>query len=575
MKYYKRYGLIILVLLFTLLSHLLFLNIVPSGITNDELHFVLNAKSIFLNFSNLANNWHPLSLKTIPNETSSELTFSVLAPLVGPLPLNLFTARLPLALLSSFCIVLLYLISTKLFTKKIALVISFCASINPWFFYVYRTAFDAPIAIFFFLITFYFLITLNKWKLLYTILPISFAFYTYIGTKVLVLPFVFIISIFSYFYIFQKQYLKQFIIINLFTFFLTLYFFLNLKNTSIGQRTSELVTPRSPVIAAQVESQRNLSFNNIFTPIFSNRYTVYVQFIINKWLNSFSPNLLFIKGDDTFTGSLWRHGYFYYLDLLFIFFGLLYLFIHYRSCFFLLMALLIISPLPEIIRKDQIPAYVFHSSLQFPILIIFSGIGLFFLLKSIKFKFIKFSILFIYFLFFVNMLFIYFLQYPFYASESFNFSNRMISQFIIAQKKISNSHIYLFCREPDALFKNYIFYSDILNSRNFSSISHAYQQLSQNKTEIDNISFLKQEAKVDIDQNDIVIVENGVNLPSGTDETNKLILLQLNTRQPTFNIYNSHVCTNKTKSETTLSFKDLIITSSPSSFCQNYFYRSF
>ena len=187
-----------LILVLVLFVHLLYLNLAPSGMTNDELHFVLNAKSVFLNFSNLANNWNPLSLTTIPHETSSELSFLFLAPIIGPLPTNMFTARLPLALLSVAVVYLLFLISQKLFNRKTALIIAYVAALNPWIFYVYRTVFDGPIAIFFLLLTLYLLLTLDKW-LLTTLFPITAAFYSYIGTKVIVFPFVistFIIEIY-------------------------------------------------------------------------------------------------------------------------------------------------------------------------------------------------------------------------------------------------------------------------------------------------------------------------------------------------------------------------------------------
>ena len=99
---------LIIILTTALFLRIFWLNIIPAGITNDELHFVLNAKSVFLNFSNLANNWNPLSLKTIPHESSSELSFLLLSPLIGPLPLNLFTSRLTGAILGTLTVFILY-----------------------------------------------------------------------------------------------------------------------------------------------------------------------------------------------------------------------------------------------------------------------------------------------------------------------------------------------------------------------------------------------------------------------------------------------------------------------------------
>ncbi len=523
-----------IILVLTLFFHLLYLNLAPSGITNDELHFVLNAKSVFLNFSNLANNWNPLSLTTIPHETSSELSFMFLAPIIGPLPTNLFTARLPLALLSVAVVYLLFLITHKLFDRKTALMVAIVAALNPWIFYVYRTTFDAPIAIFFLLLAFYLLINLNKW-LLISIIPIFFAFYTYIGTKVIVFPFVLIISIFVY--LRRQHLLSKLLVINLFTLLISLIFFVNLGRTTVGLRTVELITPWNPQIIAQVEQLRSQTINNRFTPIFTNKFTIYGQFITSKWFNSFSPNLLFLKGDDTFTGSVWHHGYFYVFDALFILFGLIFLYSKYQSTFYLLTSLLIISPIPEIIRKDQIPAYVFHSSLQYPILIIFVGAGLSYLLSFLKNNYLKYLLISAYFLLFINYLFIYFFQYPIYASESFNKSNRLLSSFLITQVATSKSNIIVYCREPDAQFKNYIFYSNSLNRSSFNQISLAYLNGPTHNYQINQLTFLKPDDKVSLTDNDIIIVENGVNAPKEINQNLHSIIYRLDNHQPAFNIY--------------------------------------
>ena len=553
-----------LILVLVLFVHLLYLNLAPSGMTNDELHFVLNAKSVFLNFSNLANNWNPLSLTTIPHETSSELSFLFLAPIIGPLPTNMFTARLPLALLSVAVVYLLFLISQKLFNRKTALIIAYVAALNPWIFYVYRTVFDGPIAIFFLLLTLYLLLTLDKW-LLTTLFPITAAFYSYIGTKVIVFPFVLIISIYAYQH-FHHRNLFKLLFISFYTFLLCLIFFVNLKNSSVGQRTVELVTPWSPQIIAQVEQLRSQTFTTKITPVFTNKFTVYSQFVLSKWFNSFSPNLLFIKGDETFTGSVWHHGYFYMIDAVFIIFGLLFIYANYRSAFFLLISLLAISPIPEIIRKDQMPAYVFHSSLQYPILVIIAAVGFFYLLSFIKNKYIKYIIYATYFIFFLNYLFIYLYQYPYYAAESFNFSNHVLSNFLILQRASTNAKIIVFSREPDAQFKNYIFYSNTLNHSSFNQISQAYKDGITQDYIINQIIFARPDEKFATTSTDIIIVADGVNAFSQINRKQQSVIYRLENHQPVFNIYGSNICNNQ--SLPSLNLSDLNVSPKIESVCK-------
>ena len=234
---------------------------------------------------------------------------------------------------------------------------------------------------------------------------------------------------------------------------------------------------------------------------------------------------------------MWHHGYFYAIDALFILFGLIFMYAKYRPTFFLLTSLLIISPIPEIIRKDQIPAYVFHSSLQYPILIIFAGAGLSYLLSFLKNNYFKYLIISAYFLLFINYLFIYFFQYPIYASESFNNSNRLLSDFLITQITTSKSNIIIYCREPDAQFKNYIFYSNSLNKTSFNQISQAYFNGPDHNYKINQLTFLKPDDKVSLSKNDIIIVENGVNAPQEINQNQHQVIYRLDNHQPAFNIY--------------------------------------
>lgn len=517
-----------LILLFSLFTKLFFLNQFPTGITNDELHFVLNAKSVFYNFSNLANNWNPLSFKTIPNESSSELTYLILAPFVGPLPTNLFTARLFSALIGSACVFLLFKISRQFLSHKTSLSIAFVATLNPWLFYVSRTAFDAPISIFFTLLFIYLITILFGWKKIIAFLPLALSFYTYIGIK----PIIIFVSLFTTYFIYKTksiQNTKPLLIINLLTILMIAFFYHGLGKSS--SRVSELILPSSPSITSLVDLRRNQTTPNIFTTIFVNRYSVYFETIVSKWANSFSPNLLFLKGDDTHTGSLQRHGYFYLFDALLLIFGFYFLYQNHRYLFFYLLSLLIIAPIPEAIRKDTIPAYVFHSALQFPILIIIAGVGFFQIFSRFKITFI------LYLLSFINLLFVYFLQYPNYAPQAFSFNNRLLSSYLLSESKDRN--IVVVVKEPSTVFKSVIFYGNLLTKSSFPLISSIYQQGSpRNIFPYQNFIFTSSDNLTDIANNDIVVVEEGVSFAPPTI-TSRLVIKNFLDNSPAFNIFNS------------------------------------
>ena len=554
---------LIIILTTALFLRIFWLNIIPAGITNDELHFVLNAKSVFLNFSNLANNWNPLSLKTIPHESSSELSFLLLSPLIGPLPLNLFTSRLTGAILGTLTVFILYLLAKHLFGAKIAIFVSVLAAINPWFIYFSRTAFDAPLAVFFILLSIYLLLS-NK-NIFFIILSILFSFYTYIGTKILVFPFMFITSYFVYITN-KRQSIKKLLLVNIFTLALSLNYGLNLYKSDLGNRIGELISFSDPKISLEVNQNRQYSQTpGIFKTVFNNKLLSTVKFSFGKFLNSFSPNLLFLKGDETFTGSLWKHGYFYPIEIFTIIFGFLYLFSKYRPAFWLLAYFLLLSPLPEAIRKDSIPAYALHSAFQYPFFVFLSGIGLYYLF-SLKNKLLNIFLTLSFttgLLIFINL---YFFEYPYYAADSFSLKNRIISYYL--QNEIPNHPVLVLCKEPDALFKNYIFFSNSLNRKSFKDISISYSNRLANRYILGNLTFTSNQNDLErLSSDSTVIIEEGIN--SGFDSTSKQLMLNLDHSQTLFSIYNGSTCLRTATSTKIISLNKL--TSNPDNFCPLFF----
>ncbi|MDD4938343.1 MAG: hypothetical protein PHX34_05010, partial [Candidatus Shapirobacteria bacterium] len=284
MKNKKDIFKLVIVLLFGLFIRLLFLDQIPVGINDDELHFVLNAKSFFYS--------QPISL----NEISSV----IFAPIIGPLPLNLFTARLPYIIISILSLLLFYLIVKKI-TKNtnLSLLIILIASINPWNIYTARTSFDAPIAIFFFLLTLYLMIKGKKISVILSIITGFLAFNSYIGTKVIYFPFIAISAFYCWKFINQK-FGRYYLLTVLFSLLITINFVISLSHQAVGQRLSELWTPNSPKIAALVNNERRESLKPTIS-LFTNKYTIYFRESFKKYLNNFSPDILFSTGDKTFT----------------------------------------------------------------------------------------------------------------------------------------------------------------------------------------------------------------------------------------------------------------------------------
>ena len=528
----KRLIILCLIILFSGIVRLVFLDRIPSGINDDELHFVLNAKSIFYGFSNIEGNTNPFQL--------GEISSVIFAPIIGVFPTNLFTARLPYVLISCLSIVLIYLITFKI-TKNpnLAIISALIAAINPWSIYVSRTSFDAPIAIFFYLLTFY-LLTFKKPKYIYlSILTGFLAFNSYIGTKVLLLPFIIISSYFLW--KFNKKNGKHYFITVLASLLITLNFIITLPNQSVGKRISELVTPNSSRISDQVNLERQQSIQSkSINYLLTNKYTVYAKNFTQKYFYNFSTDILFLEGDHTATGSLWKMGYFYYIDALLILMGIIYLYIKNRNFLFLIGSLILLSPIPEAIRSDTLPSYVFHSSFQYPFLFILIAAGILLFWQFFSNKFFRFSLVFVYLLSFINFIEIYFFNSPIYQPESFSFSKRVVSNYLRLENN-KNKEIYVLTREPEVLFRSYLFFTNSYQKNNFNLIKNIY---SQSK---DNISFDK-----------IHFINNNKYLPNGKDYTlifdtdnfvidekeSKLYISRLSDAGKIFSIYRGSTCQN-------------------------------
>jgi len=548
--------------LLCLFTRLLFLDRLPSGITNDELHFVLNSKAIFLNFSDMSGRWSPLSLATIPAETSSELPFLLTSPLIGPLPLNLFTARLPSAIFNSLLPVFIYLFSANFLSPRIGLLGGLVAIFNPWNFYAGRTAFDAPISLVFYFWAFYWLVSFRGRKILLAAIPAALAFFTYIANKIIFLPLFYSLVFYLYFIYRRRQdgryYLGFLLIISLFF----LKFLFNLFS-SPEARTSELATPFSPVITAQVNQARSLSLSPPFSFIFSNRYFVFAKHLITKYLNNFSPSVFFLTGDQTPLVSLGQHGYFYLLDIAMLLAGLYFLYRHFRQLFWLLLLPVLISPIPEAVRLDATPAYAFHSSLQYPFLYLIIAIGLSKLFSKI--------IIFIYLIFFINFFDTYFLRYPVYRPEAFYFSHRLLARFLWFENQKSRP-VYIITSEPGTLFRNYLFYNNLYNRQNFATVRQIYSQPALDRIDFGSLHFLNQAGLVDPSPDATFVLQSSLGEVK-FQPYHRLSITRLNDAGEVFGLYNSLTCrqANLSRFVSRLSLQSLKIESTDeNSFCQQF-----
>jgi 4-amino-4-deoxy-L-arabinose transferase-like glycosyltransferase len=509
MKKSHRTVLIGLFLCLAAFLRIWYLDRVPTGIVEDELDYVLNAKAIYhTGGSIVTDKWSPYSLTTVPDETpKAELPYFVSLPFVGPFGLSLFTARIGYALMSILYVFLVYVIAAQLFGFWAGVSAGFIAAINPWSVYYGRTAYDVPIAITAYLGAFYMLIRYKGPKLLWAIIPLCIAFYSYIGTKLVFVPFVILSLIGSWMTIHKRRETIWLSIVGIGSLLVFGLFLLQLHGLHANIRFNQIFTPFDVSVSHLVDSQRRMTLASPFTQLFANKPVIYTKELIMKFFGAFSPSILFTNGEGIATFSLWEHGLFYPIDALFLFLGIGALWISAPSLLILFVLCIGISTLPSVLSTIG-TSYVHRSSLMYPFMTIFIGYGIYASVGWVQKKWRLMSIVIVVLVYSIavsNFVYLYFFRFPYYNSESFGLSQRIYSRYMYLADKhgIYTDNISM---SSVGYFRDYIFYTNNVNQQTIPAIR---KSISTNDFTIDRSIFTEKcPSSEEIKKGDITYILN-------------------------------------------------------------------
>lgn len=460
----------------TIFFRFYYLDRIPTGLVEDELDYVLNAKAIYHTGGSITtNDWSPWSLTAIPKETpKAEFPYFISVPFVGPFGLSILTSRIGYAICSVLFSLLVGLIAYALFGSSVGLAALFITAINPWSVYYGRTAYDVPIAITAYIASLYMLIVLRGPRLLWTIAPLAIAFYSYIGTKVLFLPFL-IISLFGTWHIVHRRRdTVWFGLLGILGVFLFLFFALSINHLEAGKRIDQIFTPFHASVTELVNSQRRMSISTPLTIFFANKAVVYGKLVLTKFLGAFSPSILFTNGEGIATFSLWDHGIFYPTDLIFFLFGIITLYQASPLTLLFFVLLIIVSTFPSVLSTVG-TTYVHRSSLMYPLFMILIGYGIvqsMTLVKQSWKKILAGTIIGLYALQIINFAYLYFFRFPYYNSESFGLSQRIYSRYMALNEHMHRP-VTNISFSSAGYYRNYLFYNNIPNKDNIPSIREA------------------------------------------------------------------------------------------------------
>lgn len=203
-KINKPKTFIIAMLILTFITRLIGLNIIPSGINQDEAMGALDALALSQYATDRFGTFLPVHFTAWGYSQMSVLLSYCMIPFIKILGFNIISIRLPLALISSFSILVIYKISKQYVPLKVAYLIMSLTIINPWHIMQSRWALDCNLFPHIFLFAFYLLLKgLEKTKYLYlSMLFFALTFYSY-GVAIYTVP-VFLFF-FAGFCIWKKQ----------------------------------------------------------------------------------------------------------------------------------------------------------------------------------------------------------------------------------------------------------------------------------------------------------------------------------------------------------------------------------
>jgi len=455
---------------------------VAPGVSIDELDYSLNAKSFVLSGKDLSNTIFPLQVLLFKypktDDIKAELPYLIHIPFDGIFPFSIATSRIPYIFLGVGSVLLLYAIAKELFGRKTGIAAGFLGAINPYMVVLQRTGYEVVPAIFFYLLGLYLLIKLKGRKVLLSFPFFLFAFYSYIGTKLIFLPFIFI-SCFFIILIFKKQkdkkyYLYLSIIVSV---FLGIYLSLTHFNHT-GARLGELLMPNTLRVSQIVDTGRKLSITSPLTSTVFNKISVYTELLIGNFFQIFSGDYLFMTGDGFF--RLYNHGVIYYIDSIFLLAGLIFLFggnTEKKKLGLFITSLIVVGTLPQVFYNSQgtSPNYA-HVTLIFPFLILLTSIGVTSFLKIFHKGFWeKIGIFFVICIYSISLIIFiqaYFFQYPLHGYA--DYQTRLLSKYITLATN-EKKNIIVTSTVSVNHFKKYLFYSNSINKNSINSVKNAFR----------------------------------------------------------------------------------------------------
>lgn len=258
------------------------------------------------------------------------------APFVKLFGLSDFTARFPGAMIGSLSVLVIFFLARILFKSNlVGLLSALFLAVSPYHLHFSRGLWEVNFALFFFmlgLLLFYLALEKGGWLINISFLSFGISLLSYHSSKIIVPPIVLMLIVF-YFKDLRKLSRNFYTGILIFAVFLALLF---IDPRLLGIARVKQTQFSSEIIEKTQTFQKTKSF-----------LLGLGEITLKQYMTHFTPQYLFISGDQSPRNSVKTYGEFYKIDAIFIFIGLLYLLKMKSRVTLLVLAWLLLAPLPS------------------------------------------------------------------------------------------------------------------------------------------------------------------------------------------------------------------------------------
>ncbi len=376
MKFFNLHKILfILIILISFFLRFYQLGDNPPSLDWDEASLGYNAYSILKTGADEYGTKFPLAIRSF-NDYKPPLYTYLTIPSVAIFGLNEFAVRFPSALFGVLTVIVTFFLVRELFGKNMALTASLFLAISPWHLQFSRVAFEANLALFFFILGIWsFLKGTKEGKfLLLSSLALVASFYAYHSPR-LVVP----LLLLGLTWYFRQELLgqKKWIISGLILGLLLLWPLLSvLRQGGQSRFTSVTVlTPQGNLEHSISQTEYDLKKGDPLAKVFHNRRIVYFLSSLGGYLDHLNFDFLFLNGDPPARHHAVGMGMLYFWDLPFVLLGMYYLFTKKEKAAFILFWWFLVAPAASAVTTGT--PHAVRALLYLPTYQIFSAYGLY------------------------------------------------------------------------------------------------------------------------------------------------------------------------------------------------------